>query len=52
MTETPEPATDDRKPGPKMRQFVLSEIRRLAAENGGRVPGSERFNRITHLSHS
>jgi hypothetical protein len=35
-----------------MREFVLSEIRRLAAEDGGRVPGSGRFNRITHLSHS
>ncbi|HEX5279005.1 MAG TPA: GIY-YIG nuclease family protein [Micropepsaceae bacterium] len=39
-------------PEARMREFVLSEIRRLTAEDGGRVPGSETFNRITHLSHS
>jgi len=35
-----------------MREFVLAEIRRVAAENGGRSPGAEKFNRITHLSQS
>lgn len=54
MTETPaqDAPAGDRAQAPTMRQFVLSEIRRLAAENGGRAPGAERFNRITHLSHS
>ena len=52
MTERSLPPAGDRQPGPKMREFVLSEIRRLTAEHGGRVPGAERFNRITHLSHS
>lgn len=54
MTETPaqEAPAGHRPQAPTMRQFVLSEIRRLAAENGGQVPGAEKFNRITHLSHS
>lgn len=52
MTETLVHPAGERQPGPKMREFVLSEIRRIAAENGGRVPGSETFNRMTHLSHS
>lgn len=54
MTETPaqQGAAGIQQNKPAMREFVLSEIRRLAAENGGRAPGAERFNRITHLSHS
>lgn len=54
MTETPAQPADagDQRHEPTMREFVLSEIRRLTAENGGRVPGAEKFNRITHLSQS
>src|SRR5579872_5799970 len=37
---------------PSLRERVLDEIRRMAAENGGRAPGCHRFNRVSGLSHA
>jgi hypothetical protein len=37
-------------PRAAMRERVLGDIRRMAAENGGRAPGCHRFSRVTGLT--
>lgn len=37
---------------PGVREFVLGEIRRLTAGNGGIVPGHDRFHDLTGIPHS
>ena len=36
---------------PTMRETILAEIRRMAAENGGRSPGVTVFTRVTGIPH-